>query len=98
MATALSDPRVRNGLTYPFGAIEPGVPVELAPGLSILRIAVPGPLRHVNCYLLADGEYSHVSSTLIKQLAQFGGDQALSRFVPAALVEPIMSKIQSYTG
>lgn len=54
MATALSDPRTRNGLTYPFGALEPGAPVELAPGLSVFRIAVPGPLRHVNCYLLAD--------------------------------------------
>ncbi|PAX08242.1 MBL fold metallo-hydrolase [Sphingomonas lenta] len=54
MATALSALRVRNGLTYPFGAIESGAPVELAPGLSVLRIAVPGPLRHVNCYLLAD--------------------------------------------
>jgi pantetheine-phosphate adenylyltransferase len=45
-------------------------------------------------FLMADGEYSHVSSSLIKQVARFGGEQALSRFVPPSLVEPIMDKIR----
>jgi glyoxylase-like metal-dependent hydrolase (beta-lactamase superfamily II) len=55
MATALAaEPRVRAGLTFPFGEIASGEPVTLLPGVDILRIAVPGPLRHVNCYLLAD--------------------------------------------
>ncbi len=33
-------------------------------------------------FLMADGEYSHVSSTLIKQVAYYGGPDALKRFVP----------------
>jgi pantetheine-phosphate adenylyltransferase len=44
-------------------------------------------------FLMADGEYSHVSSTLIKQLAQFGGAEALRRFVPAEMIEPILLKL-----
>jgi pantetheine-phosphate adenylyltransferase len=44
-------------------------------------------------FLMADGEYSHVSSSLIKQVAWFGGAPALSRFVPAELIEPILSKM-----
>jgi pantetheine-phosphate adenylyltransferase len=44
-------------------------------------------------FLMADGEYSHVSSTLIKQLAEFGGAEALRRFVPADLIDPILSKL-----
>jgi pantetheine-phosphate adenylyltransferase len=43
-------------------------------------------------FLMADGEYSHVSSTLIKQVARFGGAEALDRFVPPALVQPILDK------
>jgi pantetheine-phosphate adenylyltransferase len=51
-------------------------------------------------FLMADGEYSHVSSTLIKQLAHFGGAEALRRFVPADLIEPILTKlaVRSATG
>jgi pantetheine-phosphate adenylyltransferase len=45
-------------------------------------------------FLMADGEYSHVSSTLIKQVACFGGTEALKRFVPAELIGPILSKLQ----
>ncbi len=46
-------------------------------------------------FLMADGEYSHISSTLIKQIARFGGAGALSRFVPGELIEPIMERIQA---
>jgi pantetheine-phosphate adenylyltransferase len=46
-------------------------------------------------FLMADGEYSHVSSTLIKQVACFGGAEAVARFVPVELVEPIMLKVRS---
>lgn len=46
-------------------------------------------------FLMADGEYSHVSSTLIKQVARFGGAEALSRFVPQELIEPIMEKMRA---
>jgi pantetheine-phosphate adenylyltransferase len=43
-------------------------------------------------FLMAGGEYSHVSSTLVKQVAYFGGPEELRKFVPEALVEPILRK------
>jgi pantetheine-phosphate adenylyltransferase len=45
-------------------------------------------------FLMADGEYSHVSSSLIKQVARFGEEKALRRFVPPEVVAPIMTKIR----
>jgi len=45
-------------------------------------------------FLMADGEYAHISSSLIKQVARYGGPTALGRFVPGELVEPIMAKIR----
>src|SRR5215469_13253879 len=44
-------------------------------------------------FLMADGEYSHVSSTLIKQVAYYGGTEALESFVPKELIVPILSKL-----
>jgi pantetheine-phosphate adenylyltransferase len=44
-------------------------------------------------FLMADGEYSHISSSLIKQVGRFGGADALKRFVPEELVQPIQSKL-----
>jgi pantetheine-phosphate adenylyltransferase len=44
-------------------------------------------------FLMACGEYSHVSSTLVKQVAYFGGTEELKKFVPESLVEPILSKV-----
>jgi pantetheine-phosphate adenylyltransferase len=44
-------------------------------------------------FLMADGEYSHVSSSLIKQVGYFGGADALQRFVPPELVAPILTKM-----
>ena len=46
-------------------------------------------------FLMADGEYSHVSSSLIKQVARFGGEEALGRFVPPELIGPIMAKLRA---
>jgi pantetheine-phosphate adenylyltransferase len=46
-------------------------------------------------FLMADGEYSHVSSSLIKQVARFGGEEALTRFVPQELIGPIMEKMRA---
>lgn len=46
-------------------------------------------------FLMADGEYSHVSSSLIKQVARFGGSSSLDRFVPDELIQPIMDKIRA---
>jgi pantetheine-phosphate adenylyltransferase len=45
-------------------------------------------------FLMADGEYSHVSSTLIKQVARYAGADAISRFVPNELIGPIMEKMR----
>lgn len=45
-------------------------------------------------FLMADGEYSHISSSLIRQVARFGGASAVSRFVPAELVERIMERMR----
>ena len=50
----LAEPRTRAGLRYPFSDIETGVPRVVAPGVELVRVPVPGPLRHVNCLLLAD--------------------------------------------
>src|SRR5207245_2082440 len=47
-------------------------------------------------FLMADGEYSHVSSSLIKQVARFGGEEALGRFVPPELVAPIAAKMKEF--
>jgi pantetheine-phosphate adenylyltransferase len=45
-------------------------------------------------FLMADGEYSHVSSSLIKQVALYGGAEAVGRFVPAELIAPIMARVR----
>jgi len=43
-------------------------------------------------FLMADGEYSHVSSSLIRQIATFGGCESLGLFVPEICVQPILEK------
>jgi pantetheine-phosphate adenylyltransferase len=45
-------------------------------------------------FLMADGEYSHVSSSLIKQVARFGGEAKLDQFVPPELIGPILAKMR----
>ncbi len=49
-------------------------------------------------FLMADAEYSHVSSTLIKQVARFGGPEALRRFVPETVVERILETLAPGAG
>jgi pantetheine-phosphate adenylyltransferase len=44
-------------------------------------------------FLMADAEYSHVSSSLIKQVARYGGPEGLKRFVPDELIDPILAKV-----
>src|SRR6187549_3108663 len=43
--------------------------------------------------LMADDQFSHVSSSLIKQIAALAGDAELSRFVPPEAVEAIRKKM-----
>ena len=46
------------GLTYPLGrkAPETGEAIELAPGVRWARLPVPGSLKHINVWLLDDGD------------------------------------------
>jgi pantetheine-phosphate adenylyltransferase len=46
-------------------------------------------------YLMADDEFSHVSSSLIKQIAKLASDEELARFVPREVVPDIRRKMQS---
>ncbi|MFN0197103.1 MAG: pantetheine-phosphate adenylyltransferase [Planctomycetaceae bacterium] len=46
-------------------------------------------------FLMAGERYTHISSTLIKQIAQLGKDAAaaqLKEFVPLAIIEPLLAK------
>ena len=43
-------------------------------------------------FLMADDEFSHVSSSLIKQITPLAGDEELARFVPAAIVADLRTK------
>ena len=45
-------------------------------------------------FLMADGQFSHVSSSLVRQVAKFGGAEALRPFVPEVLIEPILAKMR----
>lgn len=46
-------------------------------------------------FLMADEDYSHVSSTLIKQIVPLSSDEMLARFVPAAIIGPLRKKMAS---
>lgn len=43
-------------------------------------------------FLMADLEYAHVSSSLIKQIAALASDESLLRFVPREVVEALRKK------
>jgi glyoxylase-like metal-dependent hydrolase (beta-lactamase superfamily II) len=51
-------PTTHKGLVYPFGGQEPaaGSAMRVAPGIRWVRLHIPGPLRHVNCWLLDDSD------------------------------------------
>jgi glyoxylase-like metal-dependent hydrolase (beta-lactamase superfamily II) len=57
-APASAEPYSHKGLTYPFGrsAPEPGAVIPLAEGIAWARLLVPGSLKHINVWLLDDGE------------------------------------------
>ena len=44
-------------------------------------------------FLMAGEEFSHVSSSLIKQIAPLAGDTELARFIPEIVVEELRKKI-----
>lgn len=45
-------------------------------------------------FLMADEEFAHVSSSLLKQIAPLAGDDMLARFVPRAIIPALRSRIQ----
>jgi glyoxylase-like metal-dependent hydrolase (beta-lactamase superfamily II) len=51
-------PISHKGLTYPFGGKEPetGGVMQVAAGVRWVRLTVPGPLKHINCWLLDDDD------------------------------------------
>ncbi len=44
-------------------------------------------------FLMADDEFSHVSSSLIKQITPLAGDKELARFVPAEIIGDLRKKL-----
>lgn len=52
------EPREHKGLTYPLGDHQPdhGGHVQLLPGIGWTRLPVPGPLGHINIWLLDDDD------------------------------------------
>ena len=52
------EPYTHKQLTYPFGrrAPETGALIEVAPGIGWARLPVPGSLKHINIWVLDDGE------------------------------------------
>lgn len=46
-------------------------------------------------FLMADEEYGHVSSSLLKQITPLAGDEQLAKFVPREIIPDVRSKIPS---
>jgi pantetheine-phosphate adenylyltransferase len=44
-------------------------------------------------FLMADDQFSHVSSSLIKQITPLAADEELARFVPLEVIGPLRSKL-----
>lgn len=44
-------------------------------------------------FLMADDEFSHVSSSLIKQITPLAGDEEIGRFVPPSIVPDLRAKL-----
>ncbi|MBN1854616.1 MAG: pantetheine-phosphate adenylyltransferase [Pirellulales bacterium] len=45
-------------------------------------------------FLMADEQYSHVSSSLIRQIAALANDEELSQFVPSEIISCIRTKLR----
>lgn len=44
-------------------------------------------------FLMADAQYSHISSSLLKQITPLANDTALGKFVPPAVVDALREKL-----
>lgn len=49
-------------------------------------------------FLMADEEFAHVSSSLLKQITPLASDEMLARFVPQTIVPMLRAKISSPTN
>ena len=49
-------------------------------------------------FLMADEEFSHVSSTLIKQITPLASDEELARFVPRGIIGDLRTKLAITRG
>ena len=49
-------------------------------------------------FLMADDEFSHVSSSLIKQITPLAEDKELARFVPAEIVDDLRRKLAEHAS
>lgn len=60
-------PTSHRGLTYPFGHVgpEPQQTMPVADGLRWVRLVVPGPLRHINCWLIDDEDAAGPGAALV---------------------------------
>jgi len=57
--------------------------------MSLMNLHLDPDLETI--FLMAKEEFSHVSSTLLRQIAEFGGD--LSKFLPPAVQTALMKKL-----
>jgi len=44
-------------------------------------------------FLMADDEFSHISSSLLKQITPLAGDEELARFVPRSIIADLRGKL-----
>jgi pantetheine-phosphate adenylyltransferase len=49
-------------------------------------------------FLMSSEKYTHISSSLIKQIAQLGGAERLQAFVPAEIIPGLVAKYQAGRG
>ena len=49
-------------------------------------------------FLMADEEFAHVSSSLIKQIASLGHGRSLEKFVPQEIIQPLLERVKKHPG
>jgi pantetheine-phosphate adenylyltransferase len=45
-------------------------------------------------FLMADGEFSNISSSVIKQVAQYASAEALRKLIPACIIPDVLAKVR----